>query len=272
MSLSTVHRRVLSEPAAQLSKSEKDPTSTVLEMQEVLTELENLISDASTIAGDTLGTQMPTAQACVEHLAAMETAFHTEMRYVHGPDWEMKPGKLITKKGTWLKLTTKFSWEIPANEKIYLPEGVALPVMQIGRVKDPKELKLHEWSNQHLRVWLKPTLVRSLEARRNMWYVYFPHFEGEGTALVAIADTWLKRSCQMSGELQPFELIYVPKGMIVYVTCQPEPVTEEWEKARHGHIYQHRKLTLTAPPLTMRRDKFDIFVGQPDDSLRQKGL
>jgi hypothetical protein len=255
-------------PVAQLRKTEADPASTVLEMQEVLTGLEKLLLDTPTIVGDTRDTPVPTMQACSEHLSAMETAFHTEMRYVHGPDWEMKPGKLITKKGTWLKRTTKFSWETPMSDKLYLPEGVALPVMQIGRVTDPDELKLHEWSSQHLRVWLKPTLVESLEARRDVWYVYIPHFDTEGSVIVTMTDTWLKRSCQMSGELQPFELIYVPKGMLITLTCPPEPVTEEWERSRHGHVYQHRKVTLVAPPLTMRRDKFDIFVGQAGDAAR----
>merc|ERR1711874_20181 len=99
---------------------------------------------------------------------------------------------------------TLFSWEIPAGEKLYLPEGIALPVMQIGRVADPLEINLHEWSTQHLRVWLKPSIVKTLEARRNVWFVYMPHFEGEGTVIVAAVDTWLKRSTQMSGELQPF--------------------------------------------------------------------
>merc|ERR1711972_240812 len=104
---------------------------------------------------------------------------------------------------------------------------------------------------------MKPTILRSLEARRDVWFLYWPHFDAEGTVIVSTVDTWLKRSCQMSGELQPFELIYVPKGMLVHCVCQPEAVTEEWEKVRHGHVNQHRKVTLAESPLTMRRDKFD---------------
>ena len=26
-------------------------------------------------------------------------------------------------------------------------------------------------------VWLKPAIIKSLEARRNAWFVYWPHFE-----------------------------------------------------------------------------------------------
>merc|ERR1719221_386919 len=139
--------------------------------------------------------------------------------------------------------------------------------MQIGRVLDPAELKLHEWSNQHLRVWLKPSLVRTLETRRDVWFVYGPHFEGEGNVTVAVADTWLKRSCQMSGELQPFELIYVPKGLPLALSSPPEVVSEQWEKFRHAHVHQHRKVALAAPPRTLKQDKYDILFGQSDDSV-----
>lgn len=203
-------------------------------------------------------------------MTSLEAALNYEMRYVHGPDWELKPGRLITRKGTWLKKTTRFSWDIPHEEKLYVPEGVGLPILQIGRVTDPAELKLHEWSEQHLRVWLNPSITKKLEARRNVWFVYWPHwknsvgpFEGEGIAIAAAADTWLKRTTGMSGEMQPFELIYVPKGMVVNLSCDPEEVDEEWELSRHGHTHQHRKVRLTAQPTCMRRDKFDIFMGQP---------
>jgi len=264
----SVSRR-LSSPVSQLRKVQAGESGSAekLETEEALSSLESLLGEASRVAGEP---RLQTVEDAREQLSQLEAAFHTEMRYVHGPDWEVRPGKLITKKGTWLKKTTKFSWEIPAGEKIYLPEGVAVPVLQIGRVTDASELKLHEWSSQHLRVWLKPNLVRQLEVRRDVWYVYFPHFEGEGNIIVAMADSWMKRSCQMSGELQPFELIYVPKGLPLYLQCPPEPVTEDWEKLRHGHVHQHRKLILAAPPLTMRRDKFDIFVGQPDDKTRTR--
>ncbi|CAE8591005.1 unnamed protein product, partial [Polarella glacialis] len=137
-------------------------------------------------------------------------------RYVYGPDWEVKPGKLVSKKGTWLKSSTHFSWELPEasgkSQKLYLPQGVSMPVVQIGKVTDSDELKRHEWVNQHLRVWMKPAIIRAVEARRGTWFVYWPHFEDNGLTIIATVDTWLKRSTQMSGELQPFELIYVPRG------------------------------------------------------------
>eukprot|EP00929_Paragymnodinium_shiwhaense_P045319 TRINITY_DN23172_c0_g1_i2.p1 TRINITY_DN23172_c0_g1~~TRINITY_DN23172_c0_g1_i2.p1 ORF type:complete len:313 (+),score=67.24 TRINITY_DN23172_c0_g1_i2:98-1036(+) len=262
-------RKRLQAPVAELRRSEAEPAASaeheqVLEMTEALHDLEHLLDEATCAAG---GEPLPSLSAALEQLSALEAVLHTEMRYVHGPDWEMKPGRLITRKGTWLKHTTRFSWEIPSNEKLYLPEGVALPVLQIGRVVDKNELKLHEWSSQHLRVWLKPSIVRSIESRNDYWFVYWPHFDHEGTVVVAAADTWLKRSCQMSGELQPFELIYVPKGVAIHLAREPELVDEEWEVSRHAHIHQHRKLLLAAPPLTMRRDKYDIFIGQPEDKL-----
>ena len=33
-------------------------------------------------------------------------------RYVYGPDWEIKPGKLVSRKGTWVKVTARYSWEL----------------------------------------------------------------------------------------------------------------------------------------------------------------
>jgi hypothetical protein len=269
-SVSVALKRRLSEPVALLRKSEAesgDATShhiAMLEMQEDLVGLEQLIGEASRIAGP----PQTLISAC-EQLSALEAALQTEMRYVHGPDWELKPGRLITKKGTWIKQTTRFSWEIPADEKLYLPEGVALPVLQIARVTDNQELRLHEWSNQHLRVWLKPQIVRGIEARRHHWFVYWPHFEGDGTVILAATDTWLKRSVAMSGELQPFELLYVPKGMMIHLARMPEIVDEDWEKNRHPHANQHRRLVLASSPLTMRRDKYDLFVGQPEKDKAQ---
>jgi hypothetical protein len=232
-------------------------------MQEALSDLENVIQDA----GDTLGERPASMAAACGHLSSLEEAFNYEMRYVHGPDWELKPGRLITRKGTWLKKTTRFSWDIPHEDKLYVPEGVGVPILQIGRVTDPVELRLHEWSEQHLRVWVKPAIITKLEARRNVWYVYWPHWkdslQGDGISIAAAADTWMKRTTGMSGEMQPFELIYVPKGMVVQLTREPEVVDEEWEVNRHGHVNQHRRVTLSAHPTCLRRDKFDIFGGQP---------
>merc|ERR1712048_743925 len=109
--------------------------------------------------------------------------------------------------------------------------------------------------------------VRTLESRRGVWFVYWPHWEDKGMAIVAMADTWLKRTTQMSGELQPFELIYVPKGLPVRLAREPSLVDEEWEKYRHQHVHLHRKIVLAAPPLTVKQDQYDIFAGQGDDRL-----
>jgi len=235
-------------------------------MQEALGDLESIIEDA----GNTIGECPRSVTAARTHLTSLEAALDYEMRYVHGPDWELKPGRLITRKGTWLKKTTRFSWDIAPQDKLYVPEAVGLPILQIGRVTDQTELKLHEWSEQHLRVWLNPSIIKKLEARRDVWFVYWPHwqasvpFEGpsEGVAIAATVDTWLKRNTGMSAEMQPFELIYVPKGMVVNLSCEVEEVDEEWELNRHTHTHQHRKVKLAGQPSCLRRDKFDVLLGQ----------
>lgn len=207
-------------------------------------------------------------RSALETLSNLEQSMHTEMRYVYWPDWEQKPGKLVARKGTWLKRTTQFSWALTNDEKHYLPHGILMPVLQVDKVVDDDELHRHEWVQQHARVWLKPSIVRTLEARRNAWFVYWPHFEDAGLDIVALVNTWLKRSTQMSGDLQPFELIYVPKGLVVRLAERASLVDEEWEKSRHPHVHLHRKITLAAPPLTITQDKYEIFVGQSDDHAR----
>merc|ERR1712217_255047 len=211
-------------------------------------------------------------QPAWERLQSLEVALHTEMRYVYGPDWEVKPGKLVSKKGTWLKTNTRFSWELIEGQKLYLPQGVVMPVLQIGRVVDPEELKRHEWVGQHLRVWLKPPIVRTLEERTGVWFVYWPHFEDKGLLIVALSDTWLKRTTQMSGDMQPFELIYVPKGLTIRLSQEASPVDEEWEKNRHQHVHLHRRITLATPPLTVKQEQYDIYVGQGDEARRSSLL
>lgn len=241
-----------------------------LDLSEAMTELQHLLEDVEVA----VGAPVPKAAEVCDVLSTLEVDLRTEMRYVHAPDWEMKPGRVISRKGTWLKKSTRFSWDITPEDKLYVPEGVAVPVLQIGRVTDQTELSRHEWADQHLLVWLKPPLLETLEARRNAWFVYWPHwaedvrpFEGEGLAIAASVDTWLKRSTGMSGELQPFELVYVPKGMTLTLSALPEQITEEWERRRHGHAQNHRKVHLASPPLTMRRDKFDILVGQSNNTF-----
>jgi len=245
-----------------------------LEAQQAMAALELALAEASQVTppmskaeeAEVVG-PLPTWQGAWEELRTMEAALHTEMRYIYGPDWEVKPGKCVSKKGTWLKRTTQFSWEVKEAHKLYIPPGVVMPVLQIGQVTDQVEIKRHEWGGQHLRVWLKPPIVRSLEQRRGTWFVYWPHWEDDGLQIVAAADTWLKRTTQMSGELQPFELIYVPRGMAIKLAREPEAVDEQWEKARHAHVHQHRKVILGAAPLTVKQDKYDIFVGHAEDRL-----
>jgi len=247
-------------------------TRVQLEAQQALADLDGALGEAEAMRAPPEGfgqrlTELPPLrwQSAWDNLHLLEESLHTEMRYVYGPDWEMKPGKLVSLKGTWLKTNTRFSWELSGVQKLYLPQGVIMPVLQIGRVADRRELQRHEWVSQHLRVWMKPPIIRALESRCDVWFVYWPHWQDHGSDIVPTMDTWLKRSTQMSGELQPFELVYVPRGLAVRLACAPEPVDEEWERHRHQHVAAHRRVTLAAPPLTMKQDGQDIYVGQGDE-------
>lgn len=265
--LSSASRLLHKQLQAPLAASRKAEGTQAAELALALQSLELTLAEAAEASrAPTLPPEVAWREA-IEDLRAMEVTLHTETRYVYGPDWEVKPGKLVSKKGTWLKPDTRFSWELTEGQKLYLPQGVIMPVLQIARVIDPVELKRHEWAAQHLRVWMRPQIVRTLEARRGVWFVYWPHWEDKGLVLVATSDTWLKRATHMSGELQPFELIYVPKGLLLRLAKEAAPVDEEWEKHRHQHVHLHRKVVLASPPLTVKQDQYDIFVGQGDDRL-----
>jgi len=250
-----------------MRKALGDPTKYMpeLELQQALVSLDLATVEAAQIAGARQTSVQTAWQGAYQNLVVLEGALQTECRYCYGPDWDVKPGKLVSRKGTWLKVSTRFSWDLNDQQKLYLPQGVVMPILQIGRVTDPVEIKRHEWSSQHVRVWMKPSIVRTLEARRGVWFVYWPHFEDKGLAIVPQVDTWLKRTTQLSGEMEPFELIYVPKGLLIQVATEPVMVDEEWEKYRHQHVHMHRKIVLASPPLTVKQDKYEIFVGQRED-------
>lgn len=259
----------LQETLLDLRKVESNPEPGAFEafqLQQGLRDLETVLAEAQEAPQKGVSHGW---DAAWQDLSVLEATLETAMRYVYGPDWEIKPGKLVSKKGTWLKSTARFSWELAEGkgEKMYLPAGVAMPILQIGRVADPEELKLHEWVCQHLRVWMKPEIIRTMQARNGIWFVYWPHFEDRGTAIIPTVDTWLKRSCQMSGELQPFELIYVPRGVPVYLSKRAELVDEDWEKVRHQHVHLHRKVTLASPPVTVKQEQYDILMGQRDSPM-----
>ncbi len=52
-----------------------------------------------------------------------------------------------------------------------------MPVLQIGRITDLVELRRHEWSTLHHRVWVKPAIIQTLEVR-------LVNFVGGGTARI----------------------------------------------------------------------------------------
>jgi len=259
------------------AEAEPEKFQHVLEARAAVQNLDLALSEAQAgLASPAAGGLMAapsTLQSSLGELVDLEKALRTEKWYVYRPDWELKPGRLISKKGTWLKKSTRFSWEIAEQDKLYIPHGLCMPMLQIGGINDPIELRRHEWAGQHQLVWLTPAVVRTLEARCGVWFIFGPHWEAlgndvGGTEIVAAVDTWIKRSCQMSGELSPFEMMYVPEGLPLRLTCEPQDVEEEWEKNRHQHVHQHRKICLATLPLTVKQDKYDICVGQSENPYR----
>eukprot|EP00439_Symbiodinium_sp_Y106_P081479 s3234_g20.t1 len=180
-------RKRFQEPVHALRRAEADPKCGALEemeMREALRDLQSLVAEAQEAFREE--PCEPGWDSAWQELASLEATLQTEMRYVYAPDWEIKPGKLVSRKGTWLKRTAQFSWELREGgeraEKLYLPAGVAVPVLQIGKVVDQEELKLHDWVCQHLRVWMKPEILQTIEARYGTWFVYWPHFEDANVA------------------------------------------------------------------------------------------
>lgn len=263
-------RRRLEAAVNIMRAAQGDPTKYLQQLgaQQVLVSLELAAAEAAQVTGAQQHRSPASWENACENLRTLETSLHTECRYCYGPDWDVKPGKLVSRKGTWLKTSTRFSWELGDQEKLYLPQGVVMPIMQIGRVTDTSERQRHEWVSQHVCVWMKQPIIRTLEARRGVWFVYWPHFEDKGSTIVPQVDTWLKRTTQMSGEVEPFELIYLPKGLPIQLTGEAAPVEEEWEKYRHQHVHLHRKVVLASHPLTVKQDKYEIFVGQREDRER----
>jgi hypothetical protein len=87
-----------------------------LEMQDAIKKLEVALAETSKRTdkpGGDLSVNPPTLQTALADLETLEQALSTEIRYVYGPDWDIAPGKLTSKKGTWIKPSTCFSWEIP---------------------------------------------------------------------------------------------------------------------------------------------------------------
>lgn len=270
----TALRKQLQAPTTTMRLANGDRSKYLprLEAEQALLSLKSASAEVAEALGAPSSAPAPPWQSTCQKLQSLEETLFTECRYCYGPDWDIKPGKLVSRKGTWLKVSTRFSWELSGTQKLYLPQGVVMPILQIGKVSDPEELKRHEWVGQHIRVWLKPSLVRTLEARRDVWFVYWPHFEDKGLVIVPQVDTWLKRTTQMSGEMDQFELIYLPKGLPLQLACEPSVVDEEWERSRHQHVHLHRKLVLAQAPITVRQEKYEIFVGQGEErAARQQG-
>lgn len=162
-----------------------------------------------------------------------------EIWYVFAPDWEVRSHELQSKKGTWVKGTTAFSWEQTPSTKLYLAPGVVMPVATVANVIGEEKTR-HAWSEQHKRVWLKPAILKELWDLQNAWYFYAPHFAQRGDSLVALQDTFLKRTCQMSWDLRDFEKVAIDAHQIMYVS-DVKTVTEPWEVKRHAHVDQHRR-------------------------------
>ncbi|CAE7307532.1 ebh [Symbiodinium microadriaticum] len=146
------------EPVHALRRAEADPKSGALEemeMREALRDLQSLVAEAQEVGVRMAGLRHRRALASLLRCIALSLD--------EGPDKYFIAG--LPRKGG------------ERAEKLYLPAGVAVPVLQIGKVIDQEELKLHDWVCQHLRVWLKPEILQTIEARYGTWFVYWPHFE-----------------------------------------------------------------------------------------------
>eukprot|EP00397_Hematodinium_sp_SG-2012_P038931 GEMP01042424.1.p1 GENE.GEMP01042424.1~~GEMP01042424.1.p1 ORF type:complete len:214 (+),score=18.91 GEMP01042424.1:60-644(+) len=100
-----------------------------------------------------------------------------EMWYLYDPDWKSQGTALVAEKGTWLKKSTRFSWECPRDEVMhYMPIMARLPYMKLSGVSDKVERHRHRYSKIHRRVWLHPQVVKELDNRLNCFYIYWPHW------------------------------------------------------------------------------------------------
>lgn len=236
-----------------------------LEAEEILRNLSWLSDEAKEKCGP-----LESETCLLQQLSRKQEENKTVQAYVYIIDWEIKPGALFAKKGTWLKTSTRFSWELGVEDKLYVPTGLGVPILQVAKITDEVELKRHDWAANHMRVWVKPGIINKLRARRDVWFVYIPHFHEQDDVVVAVQDTWLKRTTQLSGEMDSFELVYVPKGLPIFLTKHPEPVGEPWEVKRHAHVHFHRTLHLDGRPLTTSiqdsqaegTTRYEIFIGQ----------
>jgi len=269
----------LQAPASAVRQSGANPEDCdqILEAHRILAAMDDTLLQAEKLTagqGELSIADLEDAERSVlEKINALEADLASVHCYCYSPDIDMAPGKLVARKGTWIKTSTRFSWELPEEDKFYVPQGMAVPIIQLGPVTDREEATRHDWAGQHLKIWMKPAVMKALEARRHTWFVYLPHFRDEGLSLLATSDSWIKRSAQLSGELDPFEMVYIPQGIRIQLAGPVQHVQEEWERDRHNNVYQHRKIVLARPLVTIKQDNFDIMVGHDDSggSRENKG-
>merc|ERR1711970_1350354 len=77
--------------------------------------------------------------------------------YIYLPHWEPAQGEcrgFTAVQDTWLKRSTKFSWDISEVEKIYVTSGTFLPILD-SSPPSGIEAARHQWANQHLSLVLR---------------------------------------------------------------------------------------------------------------------
>lgn len=250
-----------------------DELQLMLSAEQLLSDVETLLAVGAEMEGDGGPESLPKAEDSASLDAkvfeATAVAKEIEKAYIYLPDWQIKPNQIVAHKGSWIKVSTQFSWELQPQHKLYVPAGMAVPVLHTSRVRDAAERGRHEWTRHHSQIWITSKAAKALQARRGVWFVYAPCVEVDPqNPLVAKfkENSWIKRSCQLSGELELFELMCVPQGFRIYLRSPPSQVTEPWEMHRHAHTHLHLRLHLDTEPVTKPiicdGEKYEFFLGQ----------
>jgi len=188
-----------------------------------------------------------------------------EMWYIYHPDWKIQGSSIVAEKGTWLKKSTKLSWDAAADEVMhYVPIKAVIPFLKISNVADAVERNRHQYSKIHRRLWVHPEVIKQLDDRLHCFYIYWPHWTldvgGSSVSIIANQMTYLKRSTGMSWDLQPWEMILCVEGQRVVLAERPCAVTEAFEKNRHKYVHEHRRVRLDKAPRILRGEKYSVIV------------
>mmetsp|Transcript_16776 Transcript_16776/g.37105 ORF Transcript_16776/g.37105 Transcript_16776/m.37105 type:complete len:267 (+) Transcript_16776:30-830(+) len=229
----------------ELVKGETAEAAPAGDLNSMITDLQKM-GDQSQVASDTPPDKL------LAQLKDLELS--GEVWYLYAPHFDMRNvGDSLATQGTWVKKTCAFSWEVPEQHKIHIPEGLRVPSEGLPyAVDDPDEVNRHDWVCQHRKIWLTPRVVQFLKQRATQWYIYWPHWRviagpgNEVAGLVALANTWVKRTAQFSEKLGKDEKSFVGEGQVVYISGGVKMVEAPLERRRHQYIDEHRCIVLSS--------------------------